>query len=132
MWMSFLAEYDFIKRYNLSKHNSAAEYLPRCSCHAELLAVAVIEDNLVRVVHNLDKIELPIGTSIKMYRSIRATFRIIAVHKDYLYRATPKVLRLVLPIKDDQQIFSGLHDEISHWDFQATYDMITERFLRPK
>ena len=54
------------------------------------------------------------------------------LHNGSLYRRTVKGLRYI-PDEDKRlSIMKGLHDEIGHWDFATTYEIISGRFWWPK
>ena len=68
---------------------------------------------------------------LKVKKSIRRGAKRYLTWNDFLFRRTPKGLRMVPPQADRPGILETLHDDVGHWDVNSTRDFVISRFWWP-
>ncbi len=84
-----------------------------------MLEEADIKPDLKAVANYLRN--LNVGSPNQSFtKAVKLKARYFLLHGERLYRRTKKRLRLVQEINLRSKIFHEMHDEIGHWDFDAT------------
>ena len=128
--MSFFAEFNFEILYKPGPKNANADYLSRPVRSVLVMKQENMEPSLMDILKYLSEGSVP-GKDAKVARAIKARARNYLVYDQELYRRTSKGIRYIPGIQERSSIMTGLHDEIGHWDFKTTYDVISQRFWWP-
>ena len=135
-WLSFLADYEFEIVYRAGRKNKNADFCSR-PCDSKIpnpfefseedsmVAVLQIEEPLQDVMSYLTGLGHPKPTG-KFHKAVRAKSKNFMVSHGQLFRRTKKGLRYVPNVTERSNILLEFHDEIGHWDFSATYKMISD------
>ena len=140
-WLSFLADYEFEIIYRPGRKNANADFCSR-PFDASLpnpfgfeeeegtVVVVQVEEPLQKVMSYLMSLGLTNPTET-FEKSVRVKAKNFMVSEERLFRRVKRGLRYVPNIDDRTIILSELHDAIGHWDFEATYKMIADRYWWP-
>ena len=67
----------------------------------------------------------------KITPELKRKAKFFLVHDEKIFRRTKYGIRFVLDIEMRGNILKGLHDEDGYWDFNATYQIVTDWFWWP-
>ena len=131
-WMSLFSEFDFEIVYRSGEKNSNADFLSRPVEESIAMIMSTdLEEDLQAVVRYLTKGKVD-GTSPSVRRAVKVRAKNYLMYEEELFRRTARGLRYVPSVEDRHSIMTALHDDIGHWGFAATYQMISDRFWWPK
>ena len=72
-----------------------------------------------------------IDESISITPELKSKAKDYLVHDERLFRRTKYGILFVPHIEMRESILKGLHDEVGHWDFDATYSFVRNRLRWP-
>ena len=130
-WISIFSEYDFEVVYRSGPRSSNADCLSGPLEKENLVLTMGLESDWNSVAEYLSR-----GTTDRASSTVARAIKIRAknyhMHGGELYRRTAKGLRFEQREKARISIMKGLHDDIGHWSFATTYQIISDRFWWPK
>ena len=137
-WLSFMADYQFNIAFRAGRNIGYADFCSRpfnvsspnpfdfCVADSSVAGIQV-QESLQHVIPYL--MGLGHNTPAHNYgKSIRVQAKNYMVLREKLFQMTLKGLRFVPDIDICSKILAELHDENGHWDFNATYQMVSERY----
>ncbi len=145
-WLCFLADYEFDVH---GKSNGNANYCSRRPCAHDdhgpdprsapdgsffsPVAVITLEEPLAEVARYLETFQspVPLPSSPGYSSAIKRKAKNYFIADGNLFRRKRKGARFIPNMHDRKALLLAMHDDIDHWDFRATYKLISDRYWWP-